>query len=612
VLRSSSDSRAPRSRRGAQATWLLSLLAGLVSLDCSALYSLNASQCTSDADCSRFTGTLTAPVCRERVCVSTALADGGAGGDSRAGAGGGGNGGSAGAETAGAGGAPPECTTNSDCIDANFGNPFICQGGSCLSLITKECPLVLGADNLRSAETIVYGAYALAPDAVSKSIATRNIDLAITQLTTKVTGLHGGANGVRRTLSVVVCNSAPDPSAAPGNIDAFLPSLNHLVDAIHVPGIIAALKPADLAAIYEQKLAQSNTFVVNPYEKDSELSDAAQAGSLWSMLGATTDLAPPYGPLLQRTEAYLRRDTSFLNLSKSNGKLRVAIVAATDRSDQDVSDAVLALPELSAYSIKPISIDSAELVAAPDVSTPTQALFDFAPNIIVALAGSEFVEKVFPLLENGGTWSTNTAGQQRPFYVLGSQMAPETWQLYAGNQGTPGGWKSFFNRMVGVAYASALDPRLLDAYRYQLTAANTDLSDTSVLLGSENVYDAAYLMIYATAAAGNQLAPTGADLSRGVLSVVQGTPFDIGPSTIPAVLNAFDQGSMVALTLTEGPANWDIAHGTRTGIGSVYCFNDGQDPGESSASRGPTLDAIRYDSSTHTLASNALLCIPNF
>ncbi len=586
------------------------------SLDCSALYSLNANQCSTDADCARFAGALTNPICQERVCVASAISSSGAGGSSDAGSAGTGGmaSGSAGdfGDVAGAGGTAPECSTNADCISANFGNPFICQAGSCLSLITNECPLVLGADNLRSAETIVYGAYALAPDAVSKSIATRNIDLALSEFTTKVTGLHGGSDGVRRTLSVVVCNSSPDPSAAPGSIDAFLPSLTHLVDEIHVPGIVAALDPADLAAIYQQKLAQSHTFVVNPYEKDSELTDAANAGSLWSMLGATTDLAPTYGPLLQRTETYLRRDTSFLNLASSNGKLRVAIVAATDRSDQDVNDAVLALPQLSAYSIKPIRIDSAELVSNPDVSTATQALFDFAPNIIVALAGSEFVEKVFPVLENGTTWSTNTGGQQRPMYLLGSQMAPETWQLYAGNQATAGGWKSFFNRIVGVTYASSVDPKLLQQYQLRLIAANTDLSDTSVLLGSENVYDAAYLLIYATAAAGTQPEPTGTDLAHGVLSVVQGTALDIGPSTIPTVLSAFDQSSMVALTLTEGPADWDITHGTRSGVGSVYCFNDGQDPGESSSPRGPTLDAIRYDASSGMLASNALICIPNF
>jgi len=471
---------------------------------------------------------------------------------------------------------------------------------------------VLGANNLRSEASLVFGVYALAPDAVSRSIATRNVDLAISEFTTKVTGLRGSDNGVRRTLSAVVCNSNPDPNAAPGNIDAFEPSLSHLVDEIGVPAILAALPPADLAAIYQQKLRQSHTFVVNPYEKDSELSDAAATGAVWSLLGATTDLAATYDPLLARTETYLRRDTSFLNLSKSGGKLRVAIVAATDRSDQDVNDAVLALPALAGYSVKPIRIDSAQLTTNPDVSTPTQALFDFAPNVIIALAGSEFVEKVFPILENGSTWSTKTNGQQRPMYLLGSQMAPETWQLYAGNQASAGGWKTFFDRTVGVTYASAVDPKLLQQYQLRLIAANTDLSDTSVLLGSENVYDAAYLMIYATAAAGNQLQPTGSELATGVLSVVQGTSLDIGPATIPMVLNAFEQGTMVGLKLTEGPANWDIMHGTRTSVGSVYCFNDGSSAAESSSPRGPVLDALRYDSTSNSLSTGALECIPNF
>jgi hypothetical protein len=584
----------------------LRMVAALLSvagcLSCSALYALNADQCKIDADCAHFGASLPNPVCEDGVCVSGALSQGGSGGGS-------------GGETSDSGtagsGSPPECTSNGTCIDKNFGQPFICQSGACLALTTPDCPLVIGADNLRASDPIIFGAYSLAPDAVSKSLVTRNIDLAVSEFTTTVTGLRGGSGGSRRTLAFVVCNSQ-FPNVAPGTIDPFVPSLQHLVDELQVPGIIAALSVKDLEAVYQQKLAPSGTFVINPYEQTSELAQLTSDGRLWSMLGATADLAPTYGPLLERTESYLRRDESFLNLPAPGGKLRVAIVTTNVVGEQDVRDGVLALPELADFTVKPFQVDSAELTANPDVSGVSDGLLGFMPNIIIALAGSEFIEGVFPALEAGSTWSDRTGGQQRPMYLLGSEMAPETWALYAGKQADPGGWKTFFDRAVGVTYASAIDPRLLHAYQYRLIAASPDISDPSLLLGSENVYDATYLMIDAAAAAGAVSPLAGSDLARGMLRLVDGAPYDIGPASISDVLSALDSGTALGLTLTEGPAAWNVAQGTRAGSGSVYCFNDGTSPMENPEPRGPTLDALRYDSATSQLASTALLCIPNF
>ena len=571
---------------------------------CSVLYDLNADQCSVNADCRKL-GT-SFPICDAGVCVADPASAGGSSGAANQGGStvfpGGGD-----AANGGAAGTPSvdECATNGDCIDANFGQPFVCQAGQCVSLLTKECPLVIGDQNLRAAEPIIFGAYALAPDAVSRSIITRNLDLVISEFTSKVTGLRGGPNGTRRTLAFVVCNSS-FPENPPGTIDAFTPSLQHLVDTLHVPGIVSGLRAKDMQAVFSQKLDAAGTFVISPYEQDSELAALNDDGRLWHLLGATSDLAPAFAPLLKRTEAFLR----FKAMPETLPKLRVAVVAANVASETDVRDALLDLPELDDFDVKPFQVESALLSDDPDVSTLAANLFDFAPHIIVALAGSEFIEGVFPLLENGNAWPLDT-GEARPMYLLGSTMAPETWSLYAGNEAM-GGWKTFFDRITGIAYASATDPQLLTQYEGRLIAASGDLADPSVVLGSESVYDAAYLMIYAAAAAGEVPTLRGKDLATGMQRLVKGTSFNVGPMTISNILTALDNGEDIGLRLTLGEPNWNVARGTRNGLGSVYCLNNATTTFESSFPLGPDRDVLRYDPVSNLLEDKPLPCITGF
>jgi hypothetical protein len=574
---------------------------------CSVLYDLNADQCSVNADCGELGASL---ICDAGVCVADPVISAGSSGASNQGGSsvlpGGGD-----AANGGAAGTPSvdECTTNGDCIDANFGQPFVCQAGECISLLTKECPLVVGAKNLRAVEPIVFGAYALAPDGVSRSTITRNLELVVNEFTSQVTGLRGGEGNTYRTLAFVVCNSY-FPDNPPGTIDAFTPSLKHLVDTLHVPGIVSGLRAKDMQAVFSQKLNAAGTFVISPYEQDSELAKLNDAGRLWNLLGATSDLAPAFAPLLKRTEAFVRAKDELTPAAVP--KLRVAVVAANVASETDVRDALLALPELDDFEVKPFQVDSALTTESPDVSTLAANLYDFAPHIIVALAGSEFIEGVFPLIENGTSWPLTT-GVSRPMYLLGSTMAPEIWSLYAARANETGnGWKSFFDRITGIAYASAADPQLLEQYEGRLTAASGDLDDPSVVLGSESVYDAGYLMIYAAAAAGEVPTLRGKDLATGMQRLVKGTSFNVGPMAISNILTALEIGEDIGLRLTLGEPNWNVARGTRNGVGSVYCLNNAGSNFEKMFPLGPDRDVLRYDPSSNSLEDKQLPCITGF
>jgi hypothetical protein len=582
------------------------LIAAATTPGCSLLYDLSADQCTVDADCTKFGDG--ASVCAAGVCVVDSVIP--AGGSAPTG----GSAGSSSGGGAGEGGAPieAECETNADCIDANIGQPYLCQSGKCVALKTKECPVVLGEDNLRVPEPIVFGAYALtSPNGLSN--VTRNLELVINEFTSKVTGLRDGPDGTKRQLAFVVCNSSY-PGTAPGDIAVFEPSLAHLVDTLHVPGIVSAFSAKDLQAVFEQRLSAAGTFVISAFEQDSELAILADGGRLWNMLGATSDLAPTFGPLLKRTEKYLRRPDAYPRPDDSE-TLRVAVVTADIARETDVRDKLVGLPEAADFEIEAIDIESALRYLAPDVSGVAEDLLTFRPHIIVALAGSEFIEEVIPGLEEGMTWEERTKnpapGQARPMYILGAAMAPETWNSYGLKAGDGGGWATFLDRVVGVAYASAEDKTLLDAYQLRLNAAQ---KDKLTVVGYESVYDAGYLMIYAAAAAGNVPTLDGKELARGMRRLIEGQPYDVGPSAISDVLTALQNNQDIGLNLTLGPPNWIAARGTRTGVGSVYCLSDGVSPLETQTgiSNGPNNDVLRYDPTTNTLQDKPLLCIPDF
>jgi hypothetical protein len=582
------------------------VLAGsLFTPGCSVLFNLDTDQCSQTSDCEKLGAGL---VCDAGVCVDEQATTGGAGGHSGENSGarpseGGGDGGEANPNA--------ECETNAECIDEHFGQPFVCRQGRCIGLVTDDCPLVIGAQNLRAEAPIIFGAYALAPDGVSRSVFSRNLDLVVSEFTAKVIGLRGGPNGNRRTLAFVVCNSS-HPDVSPGTIDAFEPSLSHLVNTLAVPGVASGLAAKDLQAVFSQRLDRAGTFVISPFEQDSELSALSDGGRLWHLLGATTDLAPTFGPLLDRVDRYLRRDETFLKLPTPGAKLRVALVTANIARETDVRDALLDLPELAGFEVEPFQIDSALSTESPDVSAAANDLLDFAPHIIVALAGSEFIQGVFPVLESGSTWSTRTSGQQRPMYVLGSAMAAETWATYSLKQGDIGGYKTLFDRIVGVAYASADDTELRDKYLARLIGANKDVADPSLLSGSESVYDAAYLMIYAAAAAGEVPSLTGKDLAFGMRRLLDGTRYDVGPASISSVLTALDNGEDVGLRLALGEPNWNAARGTRKGLGSVYCLNNNGSAYEGMFPQGPNDDALRFNPQTGELETKPLPCFPNF
>lgn len=525
--------------------------AGALLAGCSFLYDLGTNQCRVTSDCKALGAGFAGLVCEEGLCVEKSKptptpdnsSDGGTGGTT---------------------GPEPECTSHRQCIEENFNTPHLCREGSCVALETPECPVVLQPENLLVPEPIVIGAYSAinATDTMSSPI-TRSYNLVLNEFTRRVGGLPGGPNDSRRKLVAVVCEGASLKDAPLEN------SLSHLIDDVGVPAIVASLFPEDLREAFDARAKQDNIFFISPLNADSSLT-SSNDGLLWFMLGAYSDLAPTFVPLVKRAEAHQRKALA------EEEPTRVALVQGSLTPAQDVGQVLLSDPNHSLVFNGKTYLDNdasnkltVELTSQfedgeAEANAAISKLRAFRPHVIVVTAGSEFVRKVMPVLES--TWDEADDGQAPPFYVLGPLLAfDDGFTLNA--------YSDVFDRVAGVNFATAEDRTLFNMYKENYQAAH--LGDP--FYEAENFYDAFYYMIYAIAAAGNPLELNGENIAAGMARLVAPVtsdrkPMPVGPNTISDVLAALAiPNSRINLQGTMGPADFNLGTGARVAKGSVWC-----------------------------------------
>lgn len=539
---------------------------------CSLLYDLSTVQCARDADCRARGAAFTNTICEASLCVTPSPGSGGSG------------------EGGGGGGEEPSgCKTNAECIDENFGSPFVCRSGECISLTqTPECPVVLGLGqdmkNLRSGDPIIIGAYSYVdPLSPRLSVPTLNYELAIDEFNEGTRGgLVGGTGGKLRPLVAVVCSGTNSP-----DLEA---SSEHLYGNLRVPAAISSLYTSDLLSTFLAQEATQGAFFMSPLEADSTLTSIEDQGLLWHTLASGPDLAVAFPPLLAQTEQFLTDVPS--------GELKVALVEARTPFLSDMANSVFgslrwngksAVQNEKDGNFLRIQTDSSIEEGNPNTDEALLQLLKFAPDVIVAISSSEFVELM-------ASYEVQRPGSARPPfylfspYLFGISAVSETVDAYGLSE-----------HVLGVNFAAAEDSTLYDAYLSRLKRANSDVDFD--LEGSENYYDATYFMLYAIAAAST--APlTGASIAQGMQRLIDGpVSYNVGPEDIGKLVAYLrkDPEAKVSLQGTMGPPDFDLETGARHGKPSVYCIR----------TSGFVQNAMTYDEETGLLKGSPP-CIPGF
>ncbi len=471
----------------------------------------------------------------------------------------------------------PACTTNAECLaETGEYDPSACVSGSCVKLLTPDCPLLLpqtGSNwlkNLRSSDPdpVIFGVFSDVPASLYSDRA-RNIDLAFTEVTRAVGGLPG-ANGKRRPILAVVCKNHYE---APELFDA---AVDHLIDDLGVPGILSMLDTVNLLHAFERAGHRRHVFFMSALGSEQAVADLTDDGLIWAELPGGAALAPTYAPLLDLTIEHLH-NTGALG---DNEKVRVALVRADDYVVlAELATAVTSVIEFNGKSaqdnapdyFRAFSISSAApATKAPDYSEAIQGLRDFAPHVVISAAASEFFDVFIPALESSMSTHPPTyllsLGNYN--YFIDTTLARAPMQCDA--EVTPS--CNVKTRMIGVNYAAAADPALYDAYLARFDAA---YPASAGMQGYENYYDAAYHLIYAAAAAGPVSPLIGADLAQGMRRLLAGRlEFDVGPDDLPGAYVALQTpNSSITLNGTMGPPDFDPDTGARVSPGTVFCID---------------------------------------
>jgi hypothetical protein len=571
-------------------------------LACSQLVNFERDQCATTADCQRFGA--------EYACVAglceTASEAGGAGGEvanepaggaaghagaSSVGHGGSDAGGEAGSRASGTGGAAAEggagaadvgqsgaggtlvgpCESHKQCFDRHGDDePFACVAGTCVALTSPDCPLVLPVKDtlynaLKSSDAIVLGAFSSVLPSKELNNASQNYDLALTELMEETNGIPA-AGGKRRQIVTVVChNNYPTR-------EELLAPARHLIHDLRVPGIIAGLRVEDLEYVFEKEGLEHGTFFISPLAPDENLLAHPDEELLWHMLSGPRALSVTYRPLLDLTLTHLRN----LGVLAAEEEARVALVTTTD--DRPLSDIGAAIREAIHFNGRTsaqnspdnfieVSTGSLDAEATDDPSLVAGEILKVKPHVVILAASTELELRVLPLLEL--LWEEETQGQPLPFYLLSPYQytnddffseVEDKWMLDAPPH----------RRMAGVNWAAAADRTVYEEYARELTMnyANVELP-----VSGENFYDAAYYLLYATAAAGAPL--SGKRIAQGMGRLISGSQsYAVGRRDLSAALTTLYTSSSNEIRLigSMGPPAFDLAGG-RSEAGSVYCIN---------------------------------------
>jgi hypothetical protein len=244
----------------------------------------------------------------------------------------------------------------------------------------------------------------------------------------------------------------------------------------------------------------------------------------------------------------------------------------------------------------------------PDVSQVIQALRpEKSADIIISLGGAEFIDPILKELQY-------TVGPpavprvQQPFYLLSPRNAFDR-TMTSGDYFNYNGREKVLNKSAGINYASVEDSTLYDEY---LNAIQTRFQGQTGLEGRENMYDAAYFMLYALSAAALGGADfDGDDVVSGMKALVDGSEMaTVGPGPnsdmISRVLTTLKTGGKVTLVGTLGPPDFNAATGARRSPGSVWCVDN--------TTQEVRFDVLRLDTEAPggLKESGDGFCYPNF
>jgi hypothetical protein len=495
---------------------------------------------------------------------------------------------------AGAEGGRLECTTNAECLTtkASEGSTdgWACESGKCVALRlydggTPVCYQNAFPSNAALADpnSVLIAAFVpMANASFDSEPVMKAYRLALEELLPEKAG-QGWPK-----LAMVACSSDEKNSIVDQGVD-------HVINDLHVPIILAGFDPARLSTIAADKTVDAGIYIVNPSVPSESLKYANVQNLVLNLLGAPGDVALAYRPLLQAIELKVR---AARDAAHQSDPVKVALIDTKNTlveaemarvilngpvnpekpSTRDPSKAILfndagpfantpnngqgdlCAPD-AGFCWLPIG-DLENNNPKPDYNQIKASLLAFRPDVIIALTRDELgpivacYERTLVGIDQSGTacppppgdagvidgiWGAQPtpagdAGVRLPYWLLGPRNAEELLPFLPNgnsskNQLAHSAFADEQQRFFGVQFAGATNTQQRTAWLQRMQERWT-AQDLPRYQSHENSYDAVYWAAYGLVAMGPDHPEKDEPLGRALSFGVR-RMFGGGPSVIP-------------------------------------------------------------------------------
>jgi tRNA A-37 threonylcarbamoyl transferase component Bud32 len=439
------------------------------------------------------------------------------------------------------------CTTNVGCAAAT-GHPALCNDrGQCVPFETDDCHVSAEPGNVDDDETLWFGVImpqrGSSAEAFGKTV-TNSIDLARRDFMSSTNGLPSRHLGrAPRPIGLVVCDDSNLNGAG-----------IHLADDLHVPAIIGFGGPTELLTIAPSLLFVHDVLAVEAYSSNALITSVpgppGQPRLLWRTTGSAANEGTPLAAVVARL---LEPKT---NASGTGETPRVALVRHGNAASFSVAESFISHLHLGSHSVADEVTSFHQYVFRPEeASSVVDQLLAFRPAIIVSI-NDGFAETIASPLE--AKWTRENGPP--PLYLFDGTMGPDAFRFLARDADRR-------HRYFSVDFPANTETNLKFALRYN------EFFSPKITPGTAPgvAYDALYVLVYASAAVGDEPI-TGSALSRGIGQLVPpGVPIDVGGASTYKAFGALRAGQSIDLNGAGTPLDFDLGTGETRADYAVYC-----------------------------------------
>ena len=471
------------------------------------------------------------------------------------------------------------CQTNAECTAKNGGSSSICRkkDRKCVVLQTAECPVVHGTkEQIENEKAIFVGLIDPASSSELGLIFNKVVQYVQEEFTVESGGGLPSIDGTPGTRPVVFvsCNEFG------AGIEGLQRGARHLVNDIGVPSIVGPIDSQNVFAIEASILLPAKVMSITPVSVVSALNDLpnpiAPTPLIWRPAISDSALVKVVAPFV---EGLLAQRTIDLAIRAASEPLRVLVLAegnivgvTLQRRVQEIlkynggktaiQNSMDTPPNYAVANFGDFNDPTNNPNPSRKITQALQQVYGFKPHIIIHSSNILTVPRVFASLE--ALWPSSSGPKPIHVSLQSSWISKPLFDVMATDP--------TLNRRVFVAStkADAGSGRIgtfflnfKQKFPEFMNAANNPLIP--------NIYDSAYLMIYALAAVGNKPI-LGESVAVGMTRLgPPGMQLTDDPENVAQNLKVLTEGGNLDLVGLSGPLDFDVKEGGVLGDSEIRC-----------------------------------------